>query len=753
MLGWFRASPKQKDGKGEEGKRHKVHLGEAKNKFYYDEKLKRWRVEGEEEGGDGEEDGLSSPPKLGDAGSAALGSLNYSDTGGNGFHAGGDPGAPKAFPETRGPPPRSQNNPQRRGIRSRYVDAFQSSATSSAQTDAAAKTSTSSIFPVIPGRDAGAPSVFVPGRTEAASFELPGADAAPSGEYATYQFTDPWAPPPAPEAAENDAFLSESIGENHQTAAAEPVQNPQPGEFYDYNQGVSGGSLGSHYGDHGAHGYQQEEVSSPVAEPPAPERLDDLPPEPQPDAPTNQFAEAMAGFASPKQETVPVWGQETEEDLTSAPVIPTTTTIMVAEERAEVVKEENGIARQPSLDIFLTAAPQPRSVSPESVTDKAEGAPPPLPPPPPPQSREGEGEGEQRADAHHSTMAAADLLVETAAVTAVAPGADLGALAQDPAIVKGVMKALVFENEVLRDKMQRAEAEDAKLREEAVELKLELHSTQSDLNDLLVCLGQETSKIEYLVQAIDRLGGDGAETLSLAEADVMASAGEGTGAGAVEDNGGGGEEEEEEEASDLPQLPYKLDPPVLEPTIPVAGLEPSVVGEGLDVTLDPYHSSVMEEASDQSQDGELKADAPTSRGGSVDALGMAGPGDHGVMAPPPFGNHEDAVGAPWSDYDSLACEGTEADDYPTQLRQAEEMLQLEGPPPQDQDLLVEEPWTDYEAKFPAGSQEQGEAEKEAESHQVEAAAWPNYDWGQTSFDDFRGEGEEEEEMPTLREFA
>ena len=109
MLGWFRASPKQKDGKGEEGKRHKAHLGEAKNKFYYDEKLKRWRVEGEEEGGDGEEDGLSSPPKLGDAGSAALGSLNYSDTGGNGFHAGGDPGAPKAFPETRGPPPRSQN--------------------------------------------------------------------------------------------------------------------------------------------------------------------------------------------------------------------------------------------------------------------------------------------------------------------------------------------------------------------------------------------------------------------------------------------------------------------------------------------------------------------------------------------------------------------------------------------------------------------------------------------------------------------
>ena len=136
----------------------------------------------------------------------------------------------------------------------------------------------------------------------------------------------------------------------------------------------------------------------------------------------------------------------------------------------------------------------------------------------------------------------------------------------------------------------------------------------------------------------------------------------------------------------------------------------------------------------------------------MDALGMAGPGDHEVMAPPPLANHEDAVGAPWSDYDSLACEGTEADDYPTQLRQAEEMLEQAGPP-QDQDLSVEEPWADYEAKFPAGSQEQGEAEKEAESHQVEAAAWPNYDWGRTSFDDFRGEGEEEEEMLTLREFA
>ena len=41
-------------------------------------------------------------------------------------------------------------------------------------------------------------------------------------------------------------------------------------------------------------------------------------------------------------------------------------------------------------------------------------------------------------------------------------------------------------------------------------------------------------------------------------------------------------------------------------------------------------------------------------------------------------NHEDAVGAPWSDYDSLACEGTEADDYPTQRRQAEEMLEQAG---------------------------------------------------------------------------
>ena len=60
-MGWFR-SPSKDGKKPEEGKRHKVHLGESKNKFYFDEKLKRWRVEGEEV--EEEEASPPSPPKM-----------------------------------------------------------------------------------------------------------------------------------------------------------------------------------------------------------------------------------------------------------------------------------------------------------------------------------------------------------------------------------------------------------------------------------------------------------------------------------------------------------------------------------------------------------------------------------------------------------------------------------------------------------------------------------------------------------------
>lgn len=70
MFSWL--SPKQKgasaSGSGAgptEGSKPKrqAFLGEKENKFYYDEQLKRWRVEGEEEDGQ-EEAALNSPPRI-----------------------------------------------------------------------------------------------------------------------------------------------------------------------------------------------------------------------------------------------------------------------------------------------------------------------------------------------------------------------------------------------------------------------------------------------------------------------------------------------------------------------------------------------------------------------------------------------------------------------------------------------------------------------------------------------------------------
>ena len=68
MLNWFRGSPNGKSPDGG-GKKHKAHLGEAQSKFYFDEKLKRWRVEGEEDEAEAD-GGLNSPPKAA-AGAAA----------------------------------------------------------------------------------------------------------------------------------------------------------------------------------------------------------------------------------------------------------------------------------------------------------------------------------------------------------------------------------------------------------------------------------------------------------------------------------------------------------------------------------------------------------------------------------------------------------------------------------------------------------------------------------------------------------
>merc|ERR1719375_2655172 len=80
LRGWFGRSPGKaattEGASPSDKKRHKVHLGEKENKFYFCEKTKRWRVEGEED--EDEDDGvLNSPPRMGLGTSSAMASTHH----------------------------------------------------------------------------------------------------------------------------------------------------------------------------------------------------------------------------------------------------------------------------------------------------------------------------------------------------------------------------------------------------------------------------------------------------------------------------------------------------------------------------------------------------------------------------------------------------------------------------------------------------------------------------------------------------
>jgi hypothetical protein len=75
--------------------------------------------------------------------------------------------------------------------------------------------------------------------------------------------------------------------------------------------------------------------------------------------------------------------------------------------------------------------------------------------------------------------------------------ADSYSLTKDPFICRGVMKALVCENQILREKLKGHEEDKATMR-----------ALESDMNDLLVCLGQETAKVQALTPFAEKMGQD-----------------------------------------------------------------------------------------------------------------------------------------------------------------------------------------------------------------------------------------------------
>jgi len=198
---WFR-SP-SKDGKGASPKpaRHKVHLGEKESKFFFDEKLKRWRVEGEEDEG-AEGDAIASPPRM--AASAGLAQTQgqhgfqpdvtttsnnnisavpapsasaYSDgvfgavppgaqaaevsshLEGEGFF---EPAAMASSGSAKPPMPMGRPpNPSRRNLHSRYVDAFQKD-TQKQKADNTPSSTTASGNPILPSFYGAAPQMAAP---------------------------------------------------------------------------------------------------------------------------------------------------------------------------------------------------------------------------------------------------------------------------------------------------------------------------------------------------------------------------------------------------------------------------------------------------------------------------------------------------------------------------------------------------------------------------------------------------------------
>ena len=207
-------------------------LGKEENAFYYDEKLKRWRERGKEEE-EKEDPGLKEPPKMADLASAGAAPQGQAP-------ANGPPGA-------NGGPPKAVGNRRARGVRSRYVDTFntggggggsgRASAPALGGAPAFAKPKASMFMPpsaasLVPspagGGDGGASGPAPP--APAAFMPTGSAGAAPSSEDAAAPAAAPPAAPqpamfvPPPPVAGQSA--GDGLGDGN--AEAEASLDPQP---------------------------------------------------------------------------------------------------------------------------------------------------------------------------------------------------------------------------------------------------------------------------------------------------------------------------------------------------------------------------------------------------------------------------------------------------------------------------------------------------------------------------------------------
>ncbi|UPR02338.1 hypothetical protein HOP50_09g56640 [Chloropicon primus] len=593
MLRWFR-SPSKDGKKPEEGKRHKVHLGESKNKFYFDEKLKRWRVEGEEEGEE-EEAGPPSPPKM-SAAAVAFGAPGGGFSHGNGAQSEGisseggglnwsaaNPNQDLSRSMTSNDTQRSSAN-VRRNIRSRYVDAFGNQSVDSAVAGAAT-TKKAPLLPFAPVPSTGgglngshataSVSMFVPS-------QVGDEDAQQAGGYASFQPSDPWtetkaavqqpqqegeqeaeSSPPDPPGVAQQAPL-EGVGDPltlHESVQSAPYYQDQGFDFgprgdvapesewepqYDMSHGVAVPQQTAHHNDwheEGGHGDRCGNSEEATLE----GGYEVVDGETRAQGEQDDFAHLMQQTKAEEFEGPLTPGDyESSEGSREAAGrhngddvgLPVAEQHVVPPGRTDVDHSADcsgELPRQPSLDVYLhSPSSGVQEASPLQQQRPEEDWPPSEKSP---DTASAGTRGSQHApgssDRGHTPPEKTTL------------NGDPAAIARDPYIVEGVIRSLVCENQVFRDKVKSLEEEASAQKAEQVELKLQLHCLESDMNDLLVCLGQESSKVSKLVGALNELGVDGGEMLREAEEAILAHPGEsGVAQEEVEGKGDKGDDDE-----------------------------------------------------------------------------------------------------------------------------------------------------------------------------------------------------------------
>ena len=537
MLRWFR-SP-QKDGGGgqdKEGRPTKAHLGEAQNKFYFDEKTKRWRVEGEEDG-EREDEGPPSPPRMAAAAmassSSSVGSAALGAPGGPlGFSTSGSEAAP---PQPLKPPTRARA----RGIRSRYVDAFggaQAPSGSATSIGTAGSGGSASIFPPAAPLGAslgsrGGPSIFVPGQGAAPEEEsevaspgavevplqesvrsapsLPEEGVDPQGEFATQEPGPHYHMAHGVAVPDTAAWRSESEWEEDgggRNPPAGPAEGVPPSFGEDTQTGwedppipmVPAGEevFGRDGGESETAAATAMAAEEELVAPEAPSQQNGL-------EPPCWHSEGDASYDFPsseaKDEIVPPLPCQQQQQQHRRETM---------SEKDEVGPEEGDatpgamqasqnssdlLPRQPSLDIFLGGSPA-KAVDPVQARHSLSPTP---------------------------EVSSADMTAGSARTG----DPQLSLLVQDSRLLKGVLRGLVCENDVLRDRVRGLEAAEAEAKDREVEMKLRIRDLESDMNDLLVCLGQHDAKVTRLVEELSAVGCDGSAILSRVETEVAMAGG------------------------------------------------------------------------------------------------------------------------------------------------------------------------------------------------------------------------------------